>query len=174
MQLQSDDFELLGLPRQFAQDPDVLTAQWKALQRQVHPDRFANGTQAEKRLAMQWSARINEAYRRLLQPLSRATYLCELAGHPIGAEDNTAMPRQFLMQQMQWLEALDDAEDEAAIAPIEQEVMQALAATIEATAAALDRDHDYPAAVSHVRAWMFLERFMQRVKARRQQLSAGH
>ena len=58
---------------------------------------------------MQWSVRINEAYQRLKDPLKRAAYLCELNAAPVNAENNTAMPTEFLMQQMDWREALDEA-----------------------------------------------------------------
>ena len=78
MNLQSDDFELFQLRRQFAQDASVLDARWKDLQREAHPDRFAAQGAAAQRVAMQWSVRINEAYQRLRDPLKRAAYLCEL------------------------------------------------------------------------------------------------
>ena len=78
----------------------MLDARWKDLQREAHPDRFAAQGPAAQRVAMQWSVRINEAYQRLRDPLKRAAYLCELHGAPIRAEDNTAMPAAFLMQQM--------------------------------------------------------------------------
>jgi hypothetical protein len=80
MNLQSNDFELFGLPQQFAQDRAVLDARWKDLQREAHPDRFAAQGAAAQRVAMQWSVRINEAYQRLKDPLKRAAYLCELGG----------------------------------------------------------------------------------------------
>ena len=107
--LQDDDFALFALPRRFAQDGAALGERWKDLQRQAHPDRFASQGAAAQRVAMQWSVRINEAYQRLKDPLRRAAYLCELRGAPINAENNTAMPTEFLMAQMQWREALDDA-----------------------------------------------------------------
>ena len=113
MNLQSDDFELFGLPRQFAQDRAAVDERWKQLQREAHPDRFAAQGAAAQRVAMQWSVRINEAYQRLKDPLKRAAYLCELAGAPINAEKNTAMPREFLMEQMAWREELEEATGEA-------------------------------------------------------------
>ncbi|THU04141.1 Fe-S protein assembly co-chaperone HscB [Lampropedia puyangensis] len=173
MNLQSDDFELLGITQQFQQVPADLTARWKTLQAQVHPDRFASASAAEKRLAMQWSVRVNEAYQRLKNPLTRAIYLCELHGHTIGAEDNTTMPRQFLMQQMEWLEALDDAQTQADVAAIGEQVESELEATIHATAQAIDHNRQFSAAVEHIRSWMFLSRFMQRVQARQRQLPAS-
>ena len=100
LSLQSSDFALFALPQQFAQDGQQLDAAWKRLQAQTHPDKFAAEGAAAQRLAMQWSVRINEAYQRLKSPIKRADYLCALAGVPIDAERNTAMPRQFLVQQM--------------------------------------------------------------------------
>src|SRR5256885_5378413 len=112
MNLQSDDFELFALPRQFAQERSTIDARWKELQREAHPDRFASQGAAAQRVAMQWSVRINEAYQRLKDPLRRAALLCELRGAPIDAERNTAMPSEFLIEQMEWREALDDATGE--------------------------------------------------------------
>jgi molecular chaperone HscB len=111
MNLQSNDFELFGVPQRFAQDRAALDARWKDLQREAHPDKFAAQGAAAQRVAMQWSVRINEAYQRLKDPLKRASYLCELNGAPINAENNTAMPHDFLVQQMQWREALDAEAD---------------------------------------------------------------
>ncbi len=104
MRFDRDDFALFDLPRRFALDADDLAARRRALQAEVHPDRFAAGGAAAQRVAMQWAVRVNEAYERLKDPLKRAAYLCELGGVPIRAEDNTAMPPEFLMQQMDWRE----------------------------------------------------------------------
>src|SRR3954469_568841 len=110
--LAATDFELFGLPQQFAQDRAVIDAHWKDLQREAHPDKFAAQGAAAQRVALQWSVRINEAYQRLKDPLHRAAYLCELAGAPISAESNTAMPVDFLHQQMEWRETLEEARGE--------------------------------------------------------------
>jgi len=112
LNLHSTDFELFGLPMNFAQDREAIDARWKELQREAHPDRFAAQGQAAQRIAMQWSVRINEAYQRLKDPLKRASYLCELLGAPVNAQDNTAMPSDFLVQQMAWREALEEARSE--------------------------------------------------------------
>ena len=170
MNLQSDDFELFGVPRCFAQERATLDARWKELQRQAHPDRFAAQGAAAQRVAMQWSVRINEAYQRLKDPQRRAAYLCELHGAPIRAEDNTAMPAQFLMQQMEWREALDDADSPAALDALHAEVAQARQAALEHCAALLDAQHDYTAAAQQVRALMFIARFAQDIERRQDQL----
>ena len=170
MTLQSNDFELFGVPPTFRQDAAVLDARWKELQRSAHPDRFAADSDAARRAAMQWSVRINEAYRRLKSPLKRAAYLCELYGAPIEAENNTAMPAAFLMQQMEWREDLDDAADAAAIDALSAEMTAARTETLARCAALLDEAHDHAAAAKEVRALMFIARFADDVDARREQL----
>ena len=170
MNLQSDDFELMGLPRQFALDRAVLDERWKELQKQTHPDRFAGEGGVAQRVAMQWSVRINEAYQRLKHPLKRAAYLCELFGVPVRAEDNTAMPAAFLMQQMEWREALDDARSAQQIDALGLVVKNAERNALEQCAALLDESHDYPAAAQQVRALMFLARFARSVEQRADQL----
>lgn len=170
MNLQSDDFELFGLPRHFAQERAQIDARWKELQREAHPDRFAAQGTAAQRVAMQWSVRINEAYQRLKDPLKRAAYLCELNGAPIRAEDNTAMPPAFLMQQMEWREALDDAADEPAFDALQAEVDAARARALSALDWLIDEKGDYAQASQQVRALMFIARFAQSIDQRREQL----
>jgi molecular chaperone HscB len=164
--LQSDDFELFGLARCFAQDRAILDARWKDLQRQAHPDKFTAQGAAAQRIAMQWSVRINEAYQRLKDPLKRAAYLCELNGTAVNAENNTAMPAVFLMQQMQWREELDDATTSQDLEKIGLNIKQAVREALQKVERLLDQSQDYTAAVAEVRALMFLERFASDVDAR--------
>lgn len=170
LHLQSNDFELFGLPERFAQAPDAIDARWKELQREAHPDRFAAQGAAAQRVAMQWSVRINEAYRRLKDPLQRAAYLCELRGAPIDAENNTAMPAKFLIEQMEWREALDDAADEDALDSLEQQLRASRGEVLQEIERLLDRDNDAAAAAQQVRALMFIERFGRDVEDRFEQL----
>jgi len=159
MNLTDDDFTLLGLPQRQAQGRAELDARWKALQAQVHPDRFAAEGAAAQRVAMQWAVRVNEAYRRLRDPLRRAAYLCELRGAPIQAEVNTAMPARFLMEQMAWREALDEARDTAAVEALDAEVAEREAALLAELERLLDVAGDAQAASGEVRALMFIQRF---------------
>lgn len=170
MNLQSNDFELFGVPERFAQDRAALDQRWKDLQREAHPDRFAAQGGAAQRVAMQWSVRINEAYQRLKDPLRRAAYLCELRGAPIEAENNTAMPAAFLMQQMEWREALDDASSAAALNGLDAEVRAARAQAIEACRRLLDDEQQFAAAAQQVRALMFIARFERDIESRLDQL----
>jgi molecular chaperone HscB len=170
--LQSSDFELFGLSSQFAQDRAVIDRSWKDLQRQAHPDKFAAQGAAAQRVAMQWSVRINEAYQRLKDPLKRAAYLCELNGAAVNAENNTAMPAAFLMQQMQWREDLDEAESTASLESLASEVEAAQREALRQCAHLLDEMQDYPAAVQQVRALMFIERFDRDVQDRLERLES--
>lgn len=171
MNLQSTDFELFDLPARFAQDAAQLDARWKDLQRQVHPDRFAAQGAAAQRVAMQWSARINEAHRRLKDPLKRAAYLCELQGAPIDAESNTAMPADFLMQQMALREALDDADSEAAMADVDRESASLQRDLLQTLQQQLDVEQDWPAAAQSVRALMFLDKLAGEIDRKRAALT---
>ena len=166
MNLQSTDFELFGLPAQFAQTPSVLQERWKALQAQAHPDNFAAQGSAAQRLAMQWSVRINEAYQRLKSPLQRAAYLCELHGAPIQAHSNTAMAPEFLMQQIEWREALDEAATEPALDALAASVDLAQSTLLARCAELLDTQGDYAAAVPVVRSLLFIDKFRHDLDAR--------
>ncbi len=159
MKLSDNDFVLFGLPERFALDRADLDARWRQLQASAHPDKFSAEGAAAQRVAMQWSVRINEAHRRLREPVSRAAYLCELRGAPIDAERNTAMPAAFLGQQMAWREALDEARDEPELERLGDEVRRAESALLAELQLLLDERGDAPAAAERVRALMFISRF---------------
>jgi molecular chaperone HscB len=169
--LQASDFELFGLPTAFELDRSQIDLQWKSLQREAHPDRFASEGAAAQRIAMQWSVRINEAYNRLKDPLKRAAYLCELNGAAVNAENNTNMPSAFLMQQMEWREALDDCKalkasdaKDKALEKLLDEVDASHAQALKQIAKLIDVEQNFPAAVGQVRALMFIEKFAQEVQ----------
>lgn len=170
MKLHSSDFELFGLPQRFAQERSAIDSRWKDLQREAHPDRFAGQGASAQRAALQWSVRINEAYQRLKDPLKRASYLCELRGAPINAENNTAMPPEFLMEQMEWREALDDASSEEGLEELSDRVLQRRREMLADIQQLLDLEGDAPAAAQRVRALMFIERFAGDVESRLAQL----
>ena len=156
-----DHFALCDLPPRFAIDEATLEQAYRRVQGQVHPDRFASAGAAERRVAMQWAARANEAFRTLRSPVARAAYLCERHGQPIDAESNTAMPAEFLMQQMQWREELGEARagDTGAARTLAGEVEARREEALARVAAALDERHDYAAAAAAVRELHFIDRF---------------
>lgn len=102
-------FDLFGLPMRYRFDAAVLDAAYRKLQTQVHPDRFAAGTDAERRAALQSSARVNEAYSALKDPVQRAQYLLRLHGIEAVGETDTQLPFEFLEHQLERREAAGDA-----------------------------------------------------------------
>jgi molecular chaperone HscB len=166
MNLQSNDFEIFGLSPKFAVDRAALDARWKDLQREAHPDRFATADAQTQRQAMQWSVRINEAYQRLKDPLKRAAYLSELHGAPVQAENNTAMPAAFLMQQMQWREDLEEADGQVDLERMADEVAATRRKMLQDLQTTADDLQDWPALARQVRALMFVERFASDVENR--------
>jgi molecular chaperone HscB len=158
-------FALFQMTPSFAIDAAQLDAAYRELQARVHPDKFVAATDAEKRVAMQWATRANEAYQTLKQPLKRATYLCEMNGVDLGIESNTAMPPAFLMQQMEWREALDqarDTKDVAALEQLEAELRAARKQQLDDIGAMLDQSQ-FEQAGGRVRQLMFVEKFGEEV-----------
>ena len=159
-------FELFQLPAQFSLDMSALDAAYRDVQGKVHPDRFINASSAEKRVAMQWATRANEADQTLKSPQKRAQYLCELNGVDLQTESNTAMPVSFLMQQMEWREELGDAragKDADALDALDRQLRGERKALLAQVAAQLDAA-DYVNAAQSVRALMFLDKFGEEVR----------
>ncbi len=158
-------FALFQMAPGFAIDSAQLDAAYREVQGRVHPDKFASATDAEKRVAMQWATRANEAYQTLKNPLKRAMYLCELNGVDLGIESNTAMPTVFLMQQMEWREALDDARAAKNLNALEQpdvELNVTRRAELDKIAALLEQSQ-FAQAGEQIRQLMFVEKFGEEV-----------
>ena len=158
-------FDLFQLPARYTIDMAALDAAYRDVQGQVHPDRFVNATDAEKRVAMQWATRANEAYQTLKNPQKRARYLCEMNGVDLQTESNTAMPMAFLMQQMEWREALGEAradKDVEALEALDEQVKGERKLRLEQVGGELDAG-DYVTAAQGVRALMFLDKFGEEV-----------
>ncbi len=163
MDFNADHFTLFGLPRIFSVDPLALDKRYREIQAQVHPDRFVQAGDGERRLSLQWATRVNEAYQTLKKPLSRAQYLLHLSGHEVDAENNTAMPSEFLMEQMEWREAVAEARtacEQDELEQLHQRVRQRMNTRYEQLADLLDVQHDYPLAADRVRRLMFLEKLL--------------
>jgi molecular chaperone HscB len=162
----ADHFALFGMPRRFRIDAAALDRAYRALQAEVHPDRFAAADDASRRLALQSSARANEAYETLRDPAARGEYLLDLAGIVSLSETDTAMPMEFLAEQMERREAIDDARaagDHAAL-EVALDAIVADTKTLEAElAGALDDANDLPRAKTLVRKLRFLQRVRQEI-----------
>jgi len=127
----------------------------------VHPDRFAHAGDAERRASLQWTTRVNEAYRALRNPVQRASHFLSLHGVDVAFETNTAMPEAFLMQQMELRESLEDAvatKNLAALASLQSKLEADQRALEKQIAAAIDEKQDYPRAAGLVRELQFLDK----------------
>lgn len=154
-------FELFQMPVMFEIDSQQLDAAYREIQGRVHPDKFVTATDAEKRVAMQWATRANEAYQTLKNPLKRAMYLCEMNGVDLATESNTNMPTAFLMQQIEWREALDEARDtknQSALEQLENELIQKRGYLLSLVTNHLNAAQ-YNDAGEQVRQLMFVEKF---------------
>ncbi|OYZ00187.1 MAG: Fe-S protein assembly co-chaperone HscB [Methylophilales bacterium 16-45-7] len=112
-------FALFGLPVQFEIDMDVLQSNYRKIQSEVHPDKFVTASPAERLQSMQTATLANEAYQTLKHPTSRARYLLQLQGVETLEDSNTAMPADFLMTQMEWREAMEEAQHAKNITALE-------------------------------------------------------
>ena len=156
-----DYFALFGLKRAYRIDPAQLDRAYHDVQGKVHPDRHAHLPEAERRLSMQWATQVNEAYRTLKQPLQRAHYLLRLAGADANHESNTAMSPEFLVEQMEWREAVAEARaagNHHELEKLVQRLERASSAVRGEIEACLDARKDYVAAADAVRRLMFIEK----------------
>lgn len=168
-------FELFGLEPSFSIDAKALDAAYRALQSRVHPDRFAAADDKQKRLALQWATRANEAYQVLKNPLERAVYLLRLRGVDARAELNTRMAPDFLMQQMEWRERAEDAaaaRNAASLEALLRELEDAQRLRRDKASAWLDSGADV-AANDAVREWLFLDRVSREVGAQLERLETS-
>ena len=163
MDFNADHFALFDLSPAFRLDAALLDRRYLELQSQVHPDRFASSGEAQRRVSLQWATRVNEAYQTLKKPLSRAAYLLHLAAHDIGSESNVAMPADFLVEQMEWREAVAEARaagEHHELECLHHRLQRDLAARYEDVAVLLDDQHDLREAADRVRRLMFLEKLL--------------
>ncbi|HYI87784.1 MAG TPA: Fe-S protein assembly co-chaperone HscB [Burkholderiales bacterium] len=158
-------FELFGLTPAFAIEGEALERSYREIQSKVHPDRFANAGDAERRASLQWTTRVNEAYRTLKDPVQRAKHLLELHGVDVAFETNTAMPPEFLMQQMELRESLEEAKTPASLDEMRKRLRQNKTELQKQIAEALDTRKDYAGAAGLVRKLQFLDRLDEEIDA---------
>jgi len=162
----ADHFTLFGLPRAQALDLESLEKSFRAIQAQVHPDKHAHAADSDRRMAMQWATRVNEAFQTLKSPGKRARYLLHLLGHDPQIESNTAMPAEFLMNQMELREAVMDARaaaDETALDAVRASLLNEIRDDYERLAGLIDVTRDYTAAADLVRQLMFQEKLLNEI-----------
>ncbi len=157
----SDDyFRFFGVEQKFNLDLSALDQAYLAIQKEVHPDRYARGSDTEQRLAMQMATLANTAFQTLKNPIQRGLYLCQLHGVDARLETNTAMPAAFLMKQMEWRESLEDQdEDLGALEALAEEVDQSKRDTLAEITQAIDGAKNYERAAELLRGLLFIDKF---------------
>ena len=159
-QLQQNYFALFHLPQQFEVDLSLLDQQYRKLQSEIHPDRYTNASSHERMRSMQLATYANEAYRSLKDSTARARYLLQLEGIETLEESNTAMPADFLMLQMEWREAIDDAMQSKEVSALDDlliEIKQ-VAASLSQQLSLAFKHKDYPSAAESVRKLSFIDK----------------
>jgi len=157
----SDDyFRFFGLNEQFTLNLSALDQAYLTIQKEVHPDRHARGSDSEQRIAMQMATLANTAYQTLKNPVQRGLYICQLHGVDAKLETNTAMPAAFLMRQMDWRESLDENEEDiSTLEALIAEVEEAKSEVISEIAQAIDSAHQYERAAELLRGLLFIDKF---------------
>ena len=163
MHVMHSHFELFGLTPAFAIEGEALERSYREIQSKVHPDRFAHAGDAERRASLQWTTRVNEAYRTLKDPVQRAKHLLELHGVDVAFETNTAMPPEFLMQQMELRESLEEAKTPASLDEMRKRLRQNKTELQKQIAETLDTRKDYAGAAGLVRKLQFLDRLDEEI-----------
>lgn len=159
-------FELFGLPATYALDRERLDSAYRELQNKVHPDKFAAKSETEQRVAMQWATKVNEAYQTLKQPITRGVYLLQLQGIDAMSAQDTSIGPAFLMQQMEWREAIDaarNARDMAALDRLQTELKATYRAVDKELADLLDVDKNPAGATEAVRKLKFMDKLLAEV-----------
>jgi molecular chaperone HscB len=157
----SDDyFRFFGLEQRFSLDLSALDQAYLAIQKEVHPDRHARGSDTEQRLAMQMATLANTALQTLKNPIQRGLYLCQLHGVDARLETNTAMPAAFLMKQMEWRESLEEREEDlVALEALAAEVDQSKRDILTEITQAIDGAKNYNRAAELLRGLLFIDKF---------------
>ena len=156
---------MFGLTPAYALDLEHLDRAYRDIQSKVHPDRFAQAGDAERRAAMQMTTQVNEACRILKIPVQRAKYLLELNGVDVGFETNTAMPKEFLLEQMELRERLEEAKHGSDLDMISRDLAVARREIENQIQEKCDGKHDFVAAKDLVRKLMFLQRLGEDIDA---------
>ena len=165
-------FELFGLPVGFAVDSKDLAARYRTLQRNFHPDKFAHASDQERRLSMQLSARLNEGLQTLKDPVKRGRYLLQLKNIATDEETDTAMDREFLVEQMALRERLEEARDLASLVRVRADIDARFGEKVCQLEARLRSaaTEDWQAARGLVRELQFLQKLLQEVRAHEEAL----
>ena len=173
MDLSQNYFDIFGLPASFEVDVQQLAEQYRELQKAVHPDKFANASDRDRRLAVQQAAQINEAFHTLKSPLKRARYLLQLKGVEFDDQRETSFEPQFLMEQMDLRETLAGIREKedalGSLGKLMQDIEQKIQSMQKQLALFIKQD-DLELAKSQIHKLQFLEKLMNECEAMEEDL----
>ena len=169
--LKSNFFELFELPVSYDVDLNEIQQHYMALQKQVHPDKFANSSDQEKRLSMQQTSWINEAQATLKDPVLRATYLLKLKGTDINLGNETTMDAAFLMQQLEMRERLENIRKENDPLAVLDGISKELKASTDDMMKSFSQSYEADK-IEEAREWIRKLQFMQKARKEVNVLSA--
>jgi molecular chaperone HscB len=156
-------FETFNLPILFNIDIDMLNHQYRTLQKTIHPDRFVNATDAEKKQSLQKSTQINDAYQVLKDPIKRASHIINL--HQVFKENT--LPPDFLMQQMEWEEELETINDLEQIQLFSDKIEEEKKILMELLAMDLDEKKDWESATNVIGKLKFITNLFLRIQQKK-------
>jgi len=158
-------FELFGLTPAYALDLENLDRAYREIQARIHPDKFAHAGDAERRASMQMATRVNEAYRTLKSPVRRAVYLLGINGVDVAFETDTAMPKEFLMEQMEIRERLEEAKDSKSLDVLKGDLSSFKRELEKRITDEIDSRKNFESAKALVRKLMFFDRLADEIDA---------
>ena len=170
-------FELFNINPEFSLDLDLLANTYQRLQQLTHPDKFATASDRDKLLSVQKNAQVNDAYQVLKSPISRAEYMLGLRGLELRHEQQTLQDTQFLMQQMEWREQLEDIDSSAnaedQLAELDDEIAQLIRTQVASLAEqlAINNEQANVACADLIRKLKFMYKLRQEIARKDEQLN---
>ena len=169
--LSSNFFDIFEVPVAYEVDLDLVQQRYRELQKAVHPDKFVNGSDQEKRISMQQTSWINEAFNTLRQPVDRAIYLLKLKGVDLNLENETTMDMGFLMEQMEMREALANVRSKddplAELDNFSAQIKNKMQSLVDGFSAAYESNQ-----LDDAKEWIRKMQFMQKARKEVDELSA--
>ena len=157
-------FTLLNLPEAFVVDLKKLDQHYQAIQKEIHPDRFASLNDETKMESVKKTAQVNDAYQTLRSSIRRAEYLLHLYGFDINDEKYTAVPQDFLLQQMEWREELEThTKNKEALEKLASVVAIKKKQKIDLLPTYFDKKNNLPEAIKITRELNFIEKIEQHI-----------
>jgi molecular chaperone HscB len=157
-------FTLLNLPEAFVVDLKKLDQHYQAIQKEIHPDRFASLNDETKMESVKKTAQVNDAYQTLKSSIRRAEYLLHLYGFDINDEKYTAVPQDFLLQQMEWREELEThTKNKEALEKLASVVAIKKKQKIDLLPAYFDKKNNLSEAIKITRELNFIEKIEQHI-----------